>query len=306
MLVLAPKQRFLVGFAAATSLTQVINILGTRQCARIIIAASAPAIITKTTAALAAPAQRFITLNSTAGLAPGMPVSGDVSLPMGCTITSIESPTRIQISANVLAGAGIAAGVTLSFNMAAARNTTAPAAAAQKAVTVGSTAGLIIGMPVTCADADIGAGNYIASVDSATQFSLTNDIGGDGILSGVTLTFGGHNSADMTTIAANGLWNSADATKLVAAGQGNALDPNPVTHTVDLESDPEKAHYIEIMPNLASGTGAKYTIPFPGVAVSFLMTTGVFVQFDVWVECEDRLLGDRMKITTMPLTEGGA
>ena len=86
----------------------------------------------------------------------------------------------------VYGAAGVATTGTLTLNPAISFATTALTAANGSTITVASTAGLVIGMPVT--GTGIPAGDTIATIPNATTFTLTNPSTA-GVASGAALTY---------------------------------------------------------------------------------------------------------------------
>jgi hypothetical protein len=138
--------------------------------------------------------QRVVTnIASTALLAPGRLVNG-VGIPFGTTISSVDSPTQITLSTPAL----VSGTPSLSFpthvinNVDTVTNTITlnspvPAVVApmngtltlnSAMVTVANTAGLFPGVLVT--GAGIPANTTIRTIDSATQFTLSNPATGGG------------------------------------------------------------------------------------------------------------------------------
>ena len=106
-------------------------------------------------------------LTSTAGLLPGMQVSG-AGIPLGLTILSVDSNTQVTLTGNATA---TATGVSLTFSAATVALAGTTSLANAHVTALPNTTYLAVGMVVT--GVGIPAGTTVVSVDSATQVTLS-------------------------------------------------------------------------------------------------------------------------------------
>ena len=112
-----------------------------------------------------------------------MTVSGG-DIPAGATIASIDSATRLTLSAPVTTGTGTT-GEALTFTES--ENGDVPSATLTVELTNVDTTNLVVGMTVS--GGDIPAGATIANIDSATQLTLSAPITTGTGTTGEALTF---------------------------------------------------------------------------------------------------------------------
>ncbi|MEZ0276919.1 MAG: autotransporter-associated beta strand repeat-containing protein, partial [Roseimicrobium sp.] len=132
--------------------------------------------------------QATFTVASTAGLVVGQPISG-AGVPVGAVITQINNGTTFTISA-------VTTAAVASVNLAPVSGNTAGYAASTNAanvVTVGSTAGLVVGQSISGTGIDPTGNWYISQITSATTFTIASATGaaalGNGTVTGA-LTLG--------------------------------------------------------------------------------------------------------------------
>ena len=183
-----------------------------------------------------ASASTTITLASTAGLTPGMVVSGSTSIPSGDYITSISGSV---ITLNAATTSTIATSTALAFNGLAASTTVASATglANTNTIPLTSAAGLVVGETVTgtVAGSNVPLGTVITAINGNTITINTNIAAA--IASGTVLEFG-----STTTGASNGFSGNVSVTggtlqmqPMAATGLGSA--PLNVNNNIVFNAD---------------------------------------------------------------------
>ena len=124
-----------------------------------------------TITAVGGTASGIITASSTSGLVVGQPVSG-TGFTFGTTITEIISGTQFRISKNA-----VSTGTTANVGTVNGPASIAVTANTGNTLTVGSTANLVPGQPISSTSLPAGQGWYIASIASATTFTIANTTG---------------------------------------------------------------------------------------------------------------------------------
>jgi autotransporter-associated beta strand protein len=102
-----------------------------------------------------------LTSGNTNNFYVGMPVTGNPNIPNGSTVASIISATQFTLNS----GTGVTAGTSIGTTFDVRRT-----------ATVASTTGLYVGMPVS--GTNIAPGSTISEIKSATQFVLSQNVGG--------------------------------------------------------------------------------------------------------------------------------
>ncbi|OYW76067.1 MAG: hypothetical protein B7Z37_10495, partial [Verrucomicrobia bacterium 12-59-8] len=126
-----------------------------------------------------------VTVASTAGLIPGQSVNG-LGLPYGTTISSIMDSTHFVLSLPALVSATSAPltiGAALNASSDSISGLQASTTAGSATVTVASTNGLYVGMPVT-GNSSIPANEYITAITGPTTFTITT---GAGVIAGTNV-----------------------------------------------------------------------------------------------------------------------
>ncbi|MDI1315147.1 autotransporter-associated beta strand repeat-containing protein, partial [Prosthecobacter sp.] len=183
-----------------------------------------------------------VTVASTAGLVTGQSVNG-AGIPAGTTISSITDDTHFVLSLPALmstTSAPLTIGAPLiaaSGNITGVAASTTPGSAI---VTVASTAGLYVGMPVT-ENPNIPANSFITAITSATTFTITSGTGvtagtnvastiGSPAIGGYSNTYSGPTVVNQGTLTLSGtlgsiqvpgdlIINNANVTETTNAGQ---------------------------------------------------------------------------------------
>jgi hypothetical protein len=157
-----------------------------------------------------------VTVTSTAGLLPGMAVYG-AGIPAGATVSSVTSGTAFVLSTNATATASaltLGAGGTFIGG--------ASTTSGQTAVTVASTAGLAVGMPIS--GPGIAAGSTIGAITSGTTLTLSTAATATG--SAQILTAGGQSNVGTLRIASSGSGQSfslGNSSLALGSGSGAIL-----------------------------------------------------------------------------------
>jgi fibronectin-binding autotransporter adhesin len=142
-----------------------------------------------------------VTVASTTGLIVGMPVSG-MNIPVGATVTAITNATNFVISAPATATGGGLSFTASGNNVTAAGGVTT---SGSPNVTVASTAGLVVGMPVS--GTNIPGGATITSITDGTSFVISAPATATGLTlratSKVTATGGATTSGNTTVTVAD-------------------------------------------------------------------------------------------------------
>ncbi len=119
-----------------------------------------------------------VTVASTAGLVAGQSVNG-AGIPLGATVSSITDSTHFVLSVPALVSvtsAPLTIGAALNPTSGSITGLQATTTAGSATVTVASTIGLYVGMPVT-GNASIPENSYISAITSSTTFTITTGTG---------------------------------------------------------------------------------------------------------------------------------
>ncbi|WP_395730694.1 autotransporter-associated beta strand repeat-containing protein [Prosthecobacter sp.] len=183
-----------------------------------------------------------VTVASTAGLVTGQSVNG-AGIPVGATISSITDATHFVLSLPALmstTSAPLTIGAALNPTSGTITGVAASTTAGSATVTVASTAGLYVGMPVT-GNPNIPANEFITAITSATTFTITTGTGvtagtnvastiGSPAIGGYSNSYSGPTVVNQGTLTLSGtlggiqvpgdlIINNANVTETTNAGQ---------------------------------------------------------------------------------------